>query len=74
MIEKTDVTAYRLDEAVNILERKGIKFKLKTAVSPFPDLVTQGGDELLFKRCRVVKQVKLAGPCLELTIVLVDQK
>lgn len=65
-----DVTVYRLDNAINALEKKGIKFKLKKTVSPFS---RPAGDTIISQeKYRVVKQVKLEDTIIELTIVLTE--
>lgn len=64
-----DVTVYRLDNAINVLEKKGIKFKLKKTVSPFSRPVE---DTISQEKYRVIKQVKLEDTIIELTIVLTE--
>jgi len=68
-----DVTAYRLDEAINILEKKGIKFKLKKT-SPFRSGLWQEHEEKAApnEKYRIVKQLQLEDHFLELTIALVE--
>ncbi len=65
-----DVTVYRLDNAINVLEKKGIKFKLKKTVSPISRPV--GDTNISQEKYRVVKQVKLEDSIIELTIALTE--
>jgi beta-lactam-binding protein with PASTA domain len=64
-----DVTAYRLDEAINILEKKGIKFNLKKTIPPLSGLEDHKVKEISKKNYRVVKQMELEDYTLELIIV-----
>lgn len=58
MVKKIpDVTAYRLEEAVNILKENGISFSLKKTTSIFfREKHTQY--EVSSRQCRVLKQVE----------------
>ncbi|RJX24367.1 MAG: hypothetical protein C4554_09105 [Dethiobacter sp.] len=63
-----DVTVYRLDEAINILEKKGIKFNLKTTVPPYRSREDKSVTEVSSKTYRVIRQMELADHSLELII------
>ena len=65
-----ELTAYCLEEASDILIRKGIKFHLKETVPPFlsRSMQERGQEEVTRSRYRVLKQTMLSGGTLELVI------
>lgn len=67
-----EVTAYRLEEATNILVQNGIKFYLKKTYPPFLPRRTQkkAGEKTQgeVKTYRVIKQTLLADNTLELVV------
>ncbi|MGI5875197.1 MAG: hypothetical protein ACOX6X_00030 [Dethiobacteria bacterium] len=62
-----DVTAYRLDQAVEMLKKKGVKFNLKKIAPP---IVRKKGNipEQTFGAYRVLKQDIIGNSLLELTV------
>jgi hypothetical protein len=63
-----EITAYCLEEASDILIRKGIKFHLKETVPPFLSRSMQERGQEEVTRYRVLKQTMLSGGTLELVI------
>lgn len=63
-----EVTAYRLEEAGNILTSMGISFFVSETVSPILSKSKPGIDREKTTRYRVLKQTMLASGILELVV------
>lgn len=63
-----DLTAYSLDEAINILQRKGIKFKLKKTLPPFSLFSESINENLFTSKYRVVRYTTIDKDTVELLI------
>ncbi|NMB41290.1 MAG: hypothetical protein GX996_05080 [Firmicutes bacterium] len=71
MLKKaSDVTAYRLDEAINILKEEGIKFGLSGTAPAFSKLPAGSVEKSLYKDCRVVKQIELPNGTVKLIVAV----
>lgn len=66
-----DITAYRLDEAINILQRKGIKFKLKKTFPPSSGFPKYEEKDFSLPKYRVVKQTPINEYTVELIVTAV---
>lgn len=63
-----DVTAYRLDQAKDILEKYGAKFYYKEIVVPPLTGKKERPSDCSFKIYRILRQVEVGNNLIELTV------
>lgn len=66
-----DLTVYRLDEAINILKKKGISYTLKKTLPPFSSCSVRAAREKKIQ-LRVLKQIITGPHTVELVIAEED--